>query len=665
MSTDTHKTMKKEKKEKIKKEKKDKSEKDVIAEEEAGEEEPVKQEKIKKAKKEKKAKKRSRDEDEEDTDAPAASPTTTVESEEEPPAPKKSKVHNVSTIGDDNPPLSSFRISNETIANLEKRGINQLFPIQAMTFDKIYDKKDLIGRARTGMGKTLAFVLPVVELLLKEGIRRGRGRPPKVICMAPTRELAKQVAQEFELTGPSLTTTCIYGGASYQSQNNDFSKGVDIVVGTTGRICDHLDRGTLRLHQCSFFILDEADTMLEMGFREDIQKVFQAMQAAKTSEHSIQTLLFSATIPAWVESVAKEYMSASREYVNLVKDNEAQASTDVEHIAIPCHWQTRPQLLANLLSMYTTKSSRTIIFAETKKDCNELAVNPDIKQDAQVLHGDIAQGQRETTMQAFREGKLRLLIATDVAARGLDMDVDLVINSEPPRKQSGRADVETYVHRSGRTGRAGKKGICITLFTPKQKDNLILIERHIKKKFTMKSAPNVDDMITQSAATASAELETVHEDMLGLFLPTAEALIEKHGAATALASALACITGYTRPVAQASLLSGAPDMVTVMFESSNPIRAKGYVWNAVNRDIPGQYAAGIKNMQLTKDGMAACFELPVAGLSVIEELIKKPDSSYPCPYSIPKQLPSMAEVPVRANNGGGGYSNGYSGGRGG
>jgi superfamily II DNA/RNA helicase len=184
-------------------------------------------------------------------------------------------------------------------------------------------------------------------------------------------------------------------------------------------------------------------------------------------------------------------MQKDREFVNLVKDSDDQASTDVQHIAIPCHWQGRPTLLANLLGVYAKKDTRTIIFAETKKDCNELAVHPEIKQDCQVLHGDIAQDQRETTMKAFREGRLRLLIATDVAARGLDMNVDLVINSEPPRKASGNADVDTYVHRSGRTGRAGKKGVCITLYTTRQRDMLSLIERRIGNKFIMKGPPDV------------------------------------------------------------------------------------------------------------------------------------------------------------------------------
>ncbi|KAG1692801.1 hypothetical protein DVH05_024416 [Phytophthora capsici] len=600
-----------------------------------------KEKKSKKEKKEKKSKKRSREAEEDENETDPAEETA-EESEVDAPKAKKPKNENATHVGgQENPPIESFNICDETQKNLKARGIHTLFPIQAMTFDKILEGKDLMGRARTGMGKTLAFALPVIEMLLKDKRPRSRGRAPRVVCMAPTRELAKQVASEFELTGPSLSTVCIYGGASYQSQNNAFRNGVDILVGTTGRVIDHIDRGNLRLHNCEFLILDEADTMLEMGFREDVQKVFTAMeQVQNESGIKRQTLLFSATIPKWVKDVADKYMKKA-EYVNLVKDSEDQASTDVQHIAIPCHWQGRPTLLANLLGVYAKKDSRTIIFAETKKDCNELAVHPEIKTDCQVLHGDIAQEQRETTMKAFREGRLRLLIATDVAARGLDMNVDLVINSEPPRKMSGMADVDTYVHRSGRTGRAGKKGICITLYTNRQLSMLTQIERKIGNKFTMKGPPDQEDLIKASAAKAVKEINNVDPSMVEIFQEQARELLESMEPEQCLAAALACITGHTKPPRRTSLMSGVPDYVTVLFSSSNVIRAKGYVWNAVNRDIPEEIAKDIKQMTLTEDSMGACFDLPIAGLELIEKRIE--EDGMHCPYSIPKTVPKLQQ----------------------
>ncbi|KAF4317530.1 hypothetical protein BBO99_00003084 [Phytophthora kernoviae] len=581
-----------------------------------------KDKKEKKEKKEKKSKKRSREENDD------AAPETSEESEVEVPSTKKAKNENATHVGgEENPSLDDFRICAETKDNLKKRGIHTLFPIQSMTFDKILDGKDLMGRARTGMGKTLAFALPVIEKLLLDQRPRSRGRAPRVVCMAPTRELAKQVASEFETTAPSLATVCIYGGASYQSQNNAFRSGVDILVGTTGRVIDHIDRGNLRLHNCEFLILDEADTMLEMGFREDVQKVFAAMNQVKNEgTGKRQTLLFSATIPKWVTDVADKYMEKDREYVNLVKDSDDQASTDVQHIAIPCHWQGRPTLLANLLGVYAKKDSRTIIFAETKKDCNELAVHPEIKTDCQVLHGDIAQEQRETTMKAFREGRLRLLIATDVAARGLDMNVDLVINSEPPRKMS---------------------------------DHLTQIERKIGNKFIMKGPPAQEDLIKASAAKALKEIENVDPTMVEIFTEKARELLEQMEPEKCVAAALACITGHTKPPRRTSLMSGVPDYVTVLFSSSNFIRAKGYVWNALNRDIPENFANDIKQMTLTEDSMGACFDLPIAGLDLLNKLIE--DGGMTCPYSIPKTVPKLQQSAYQMRQGGRG---GRGGGRG-
>ncbi|KAH7492573.1 hypothetical protein KRP22_001877 [Phytophthora ramorum] len=628
--------------------------------------------KEKKEKKEKKSKKRTREEGDDSEPVPETSEESETDAT---PASKKVKTEeneNATHVGgEENPSLDKFRISDASKKALNARGIHTLFPIQSMTFDKIMDGKDLMGRARTGMGKTLAFALPVIELLLQDKRPRARGRAPRVVCMAPTRELAKQVATEFEQTGPSLSTVCIYGGASYQSQNNAFRSGVDILVGTTGRVIDHIDRGNLRLHNCEFLILDEADTMLEMGFREDVQKVFTAMeQVANESTGRRQTLLFSATIPKWVKDVADKYMAKDREFVNLVKDSDDQASTDVQHIAIPCHWQGRPTLLANLLGVYAKKDSRTIIFAETKKDCNELAVHPEIKTDCQVLHGDIAQEQRETTMKAFREGRLRLLIATDVAARGLDMNVDLVINSEPPRKMSGMADVDTYVHRSGRTGRAGKKGICITLYTNRQRDQLNQIERKIGNKFIMKGPPDQEELIKASAAKALKEIDNVDPSMIAIFQEKAAELLEQMEPEKCLAAALACITGHTKPPRRTSLMSGVPDYVTVLFMSSNLIRAKGYVWNAVNRDIPENLANDIKQMTLTEDSMGACFDLPIAALELIQKQID--EGAMNCPYSIPKTLPKLQQSAFQmrqqsfgGGRGGRGSGRGFGGGRGG
>lgn len=361
--------------------------------------------KAKKDKKEKKAKKEKKKRKERDI----AEPEAEVEAKVEEKVTSK-KMKGISERDENgNALLSNFPLSDHMITALTKRNIAALFPIQEKTFGAIYQGKDVIGKARTGMGKTLAFALPVLERLIAakhDGNAptksRASSKCPQVICLAPTRELAKQVASEFDLMCPShLKTVCIYGGVSYESQHAAFRKGVDVLVGTTGRIIDHIDRGTLTLDHCQYFILDEADTMLEMGFREDIDRIFKAFPP--TSGH--QTLLFSATLPDWIAQISQSYMKPDVETINLVKDSDSQASQDVQHLAISCHWQNKLQMVKDVLAVYrTSPDAKTIVFAETKKDCNEFAC--DLGQECQVLHGDIAQNQREITMEAFRQGKV-------------------------------------------------------------------------------------------------------------------------------------------------------------------------------------------------------------------------------------------------------------------
>ncbi|CAM9298724.1 unnamed protein product [Choristocarpus tenellus] len=248
----------------------------------------------------------------------------------------------------DHPSIDTFDISETTKGHLRARGIGSLFPIQALTFEHVMEGKDLIGRARTGMGKTLAFAVPVIEQLLKFKGTLKPGRPPRVLVMAPTRELAKQVATDFEMTAPSLRTTCIYGGAPYRPQacheprcdrsgEDAFRRGLDIVVGTPGRLLDHVDRGNLILSETAFLILDEADQMLDMGFKEEMEKVFEACRGGG-EEGGRQVLLFSATMPPWVDKVARECMRSDRIFIDLVGEGSAKASKDVKHIGIPCHW---------------------------------------------------------------------------------------------------------------------------------------------------------------------------------------------------------------------------------------------------------------------------------------------------------------------------------------
>ncbi|KAB0391250.1 hypothetical protein E2I00_019522 [Balaenoptera physalus] len=348
------------------------------------------------------------------------------------------------------------------------RGVTYLFPIQVKTFGPVYEGKDLIAQARTGTGKTFSFAIPLIERLQRNQETIKKSRSPKVtiigskrfkhysngkrkkedlqkliflflktfaqvLVLAPTRELANQVAKDFKDITRKLSVACFYGGTSYQSQINHIRNGIDILVGTPGRIKDHLQSGRLDLSKLRHVVLDEVDQMLDLGFAEQVEDIIH--ESYKTdSEDNPQTLLFSATCPQWVYKVAKKYMKSRYEQVDLVGKMTQKAATTVEHLAIQCHWSQRPAVIGDVLQVYSGSEGRAIIFCETKKNVTEMAMNPHIKQNAQCLHGDIAQSQREITLKGFREGSFKVLVATNVAARGLDIpEVDLVIQSSPPQ----------------------------------------------------------------------------------------------------------------------------------------------------------------------------------------------------------------------------------------
>ncbi|CAN0165128.1 unnamed protein product [Pylaiella littoralis] len=527
--------------------------------------------------------------------------------------------------GVQHPSVDEFDISETTKGHLRKRGIATLFPIQAQTYDHIRTGKDLIGRARTGMGKTLAFAVPVIEKLLAAGPGSLKpGRKPRVLVMAPTRELAKQVAADFELTAPSLKTTCIYGGAPYRPQEDALRWGLDVVVGTPGRLLDHVGRGTLQLCDAEFLILDEADQMLDMGFKEEMEKVFDA--CGEEGEKGRQMLLFSATMPPWVDKVVKEYMKGDRIFIDLVKEGSVKASKDVEHIGIPCHWTSRSSTINDIVSVYGAGGNkRIIVFCTTKRDCNELCMDPKMTYDCQALHGDITQANRESTLEGFKKGSFKVLVATDVAARGLDMIVDLVLNAEPPSHQSGRVDTESYVHRSGRTGRAGRKGMCITLYTPRQRGGLGEIERHIGNDFSWRGAPQPNDIVNASAGAAIDDIRGVDDSVIDLYTSAAEQLIEEKGAVNALCAALACITGRTEAMPVRSLLSNSEGFVTVIFRSDHPIEYMAYCWTAIRRVLSSAAADNIRGMQLSEDGLACVFDVPEEHMEGVRHVCESED----------------------------------------
>ncbi|XP_032112059.1 nucleolar RNA helicase 2 [Sapajus apella] len=508
--------------------------------------------------------------------------------------------------------FSNFPISEETIKLLKGRGVSFLFPIQAKTFHHVYSGKDLIAQARTGTGKTFSFAIPLIEKLLGELQDRKRGRPPQVLVLAPTRELANQVSKDFSDITKKLSVACFYGGTPYGGQFERMRNGIDILVGTPGRIKDHIQNGKLDLTKLKHVVLDEVDQMLDMGFADQVEEIL-SVAYKKDSEDNPQTLLFSATCPHWVFNVAKKYMKSTYEQVDLIGKKTQKTAITVEHLAIKCHWTQRAAVIGDVIRVYSGHQGRTIIFCETKKEAQELSQNSAIKQDAQSLHGDIPQKQREITLKGFRNGSFGVLVATNVAARGLDIpEVDLVIQSSPPK------DVESYIHRSGRTGRAGRTGVCICFYQHKEEYQLVQVEQKAGIKFKRIGIPSATEIIKASSKDAIRLLDSVPPTAISHFKQSAEKLIEEKGAVEALAAALAHISGATS-VDQRSLINSNVGFVTMILRCSIEMPNISYAWKELKEQLGEEIDSKVKGMVFLKGKLGVCFDVPTASVTEIQE----------------------------------------------
>ncbi|XP_071128984.1 nucleolar RNA helicase 2-like [Mytilus edulis] len=507
------------------------------------------------------------------------------------------------TPDEKNGAFSNFNISQQSLKKLSERGVTYLFPIQAKTYNIVYEGKNLIAQARTGTGKTLSFALPLVEILQKCDKTKKTARAPKVLVMAPTRELAKQVCEDFSSVSTNLSAFCIYGGSPYAPQEYALRTGIDILVGTPGRIYDHIERGNLDLTKLQHVVLDEVDQMLDMGFADMVDSILQHAYGAEI-EKKPQTLLFSATLPPWVQQTGKKYFGNNVEKIVLVGSMENRTSKNVEHLAIKCSYFDRASTIGDVIKVYSGNHGRTMVFCQTKRDADELAVSPSIKQDCEVLHGDIPQMKRERVLKSFREGKCKVLISTDVAARGLDIpEIDLVIQCSPPK------DVESYIHRSGRTGRAGRSGICLCFYKPQEEYDIQTVERRANIKFKKIGGPTTEDIIKASAADAARSLELVEDETLQYFRESAQALVEERGAVDAVAAALAVISGSTKIVPR-SLLSSKEGFTTYIFTTNMEMRTMSYVWRALEKQLPEEIKEKAMRMRFCKDKMSSVFDLP-------------------------------------------------------
>ena len=372
--------------------------------------------------------------------------------------------------------FNDLNIPNELKDSISDMGFQKLTPIQKKAIPEALKGLDLMGQAQTGSGKTLAFAIPVLSKIFLPD------KSPQAIILCPTRELCMQVADEVEKLGSKLKkfkVLAVYGGQPIGKQTRVLKKGVHVVVGTPGRVIDHIERGNLELIGVESVVLDEADEMLEMGFRQDIETIL-----AKTPLQR-QTLLFSATMPSEIKQIAGKYQKNPK-FIKIT--DKKQNIPKIRQYAFKCSIKEKFDGLARLIEAYGV--NHALIFCNTKKSVDYVAKHLK-KQEFPVdsLHGDMTQKTRDKVMNKFRNGNIRVLVATDVAARGLDIDdVDVIVNYDVPQNH------DDYIHRIGRTARAGKNGMAFMLVSKDEHSRFNNIKKNNKVKIIEKELPTHDEI---------------------------------------------------------------------------------------------------------------------------------------------------------------------------
>lgn len=399
-----------------------------------------------------------------------------------------------------------LNLSNELNRAIQDCGYHEATYIQSACIPVVLNGGDIIGQSQTGTGKTAAFGIPLVELITPSTKKR-----PQALILSPTRELALQVSEEirkFAKYKEGIRTVCIYGGTPIQKQIQELKRGADIVVGCPGRILDHIQRRTLKLDECTRLVLDEADEMLNMGFREDIESIIKELPDNR------QTILFSATMPKPILEITKLYQTNP---VHIKTPVTEMSASKIEQVVYECKQSDKRAVLIQLIELMRPKLA--MIFCNTKKMVDDLTSDLVAKgYPAAAIHGDMKQEARANVMERFKAHKISILVATDVAARGIDVDnMDVVYNFDFPQ------ETEYYVHRIGRTGRAGKEGLAVTLLTQRQKNLVFELERVTHAKIARKPLPT-------NQIIREVRLSQINEDVLNMLSKPAskevEALVE-------------------------------------------------------------------------------------------------------------------------------------------
>ena len=420
--------------------------------------------------------------------------------------------------------FSQLGLHQDLLQAVSNMGFEETTPIQQMAIPLALHGKDVIGQAQTGTGKTAAFAIPIVQNIEVDS------ENIQAIVITPTRELCVQVAEELNRIGQfrQIRAIPIYGGQDIVRQIRGLKTHPHVIVATPGRLMDHMNRKTIRLDTIKIVVLDEADEMLNMGFLEDIETILRDIPTDR------QTLLFSATVPKAIQSLALKFMK-DPELITIRTKEITVPNTSQQYMEVP--ERQKFDILCRVLDTYSPESS--IIFSRTKQRVDELAEALTKRgYAAEAIHGDLTQARRDAVMRKFKEGNTEILVATDVAARGLDISgVTHVFNFDIPH------DPESYVHRIGRTGRAGKSGLALTFVSPREIGQLRTIERLTNRRMERKPVPTVTEAVEeQQRLTVERLLSAVEEGNYHSYRALAEELLDEHDSVALLSAALKMLT---------------------------------------------------------------------------------------------------------------------------
>ena len=455
--------------------------------------------------------------------------------------------------------FNELAIKQEILTALDEMGFNEMMPIQERVIPLILDGCDVIGQAQTGTGKTAAFGIPLIEKSSKkhEGVEH--------LIISPTRELATQIKNELDLIAKNsgITIGLILGGVDYNKERRMLKANPNIIVGTPGRLLDHITNKKLDLSNLKSLTLDEADEMLDIGFKEELNKIIDSMPLER------QSLLFSATLSDDVKKLANKML---KDPVEVLVSSGLTTATNVKQCAILCEEEDKLTILTRLLEI--NKPTSAIVFGRTKRRADELAkALQNAGYLAKALHGDLTQKERSNVMDGFKNGLFKILVATDVAARGIHVDgIEVVYNFDLPQ------EIEYYVHRIGRTGRAGMQGTSISFVRNIEVDYLELIEKKTKSTIEIMHAPSNTNVKRAKKEHIVEMIRQVIEDGRGMkHYDVASRLIELYGAEMALNAALEIISPKNMPVLD--VLSKEPPVVVKLRKRNEFHRGKKVSYN--------------------------------------------------------------------------------------